>query len=329
MEFKFKQFFNTLPKNIPRFRLEDKLPSDLKDLQSGTFGKTVVSKTKAIVVKIIRFEQNMNDFSIERTIQSLHNEIVNYHTISTLCPKNFCKFLGYYFDPTSMEVYIKMENCGKDFFDFHEEAEQDFTRRLAKLRNDESLNIHEFRDALDKLEVDFIKVKKVIFFKVLEAMKCIHDNGYAHMDLKPENIVVYNNANDVKFVDAGSLTKIRPGTKVHVFGTQNYMAPELYKTKLVDNDEGLKSMDVYSFGKMCEYMLSEKEMISVFGSDRIVRMCTDASPQKRPKVSAIMVVLNPMLGLQSSNTRSSNRKSSLKSSSNKKISSTRKRSQNI
>jgi serine/threonine protein kinase len=318
MDIKFKHFFDNLPKNIPRFKLEDKLPSDLKDLQSGSFGKTVVSKTKAIVVKIIRFHKDLDELGIERTIHSLHNEIVNYHAISTLCPKNFCKFLGYYFDPTSMEVYIKMENCGKDFFDFHEEAEQDFTRRLEKCRNDESLSIHEFRDALDKLEVDFIKTKKVILYKILEAMKCLHDNGYAHLDLKPENIVVYNNANDVKFVDAGSLTKIRPGTRVHVFGTKNYMAPELYRTKLVDNDEGLKMMDVYSFGKMCEYMLSEKEIISIFGSDKIVSMCLDASPQKRPKVSAILVFINPMLVFQSNHTRSSNRKKSLKTSSNRK-----------
>ena len=322
MDIKFKHFFDNLPKNIPRFKLEDKLPPDLQDLQSGSFGKTVVSKTKAIVVKIIRFHKDLDELGIDRTIHSLHNEIVNYHAISTLCPKNFCKFLGYYFDPTSMEVYIKMENCGKDFFDFNEEAEQDFTRALEKHRNDKSLNIHEFRDALDKLEVDFIKMKKVILYKVLEAMKCIHDNGYAHLDLKPENIVVYNNANDVKFVDAGSLTKIRPGTRVHVFGTQNYMAPELYRAKLVDNDDRLKMMDVYSFGKMCDYMMSEKEIISIFGTDKIVSMCIDPNPHKRPKVSAIMGALNPMMGFLAK-TSSSNRKTSKTSS---KTSSHRKRS---
>jgi hypothetical protein len=88
------------------------------------------------------------------------------------------------------------------------------------------------------------------------------------------------------------------------------MAPELYRTKLVDNDERLKMMDVYSFGKMCEYMLSEKEIISIFGSDKIVSMCLDASPQKRPKVSAILLFINPMLVFQSKNSSSANRKSS-------------------
>jgi serine/threonine protein kinase len=320
MDIKFKHFFDNLPKNIPRFRLEDKLPTDLQDLQSGTYGKTVLSKTKAIVVKIIRFQKNMDEFTIDRTIHSLHNEIINYHAISTLCPKYFCKFLGYYFDPTSMEVYIKMENCGKDLLEFHNDIEDDFTTRLEKYRKDESLSIYQFRDAVDKLELDIIKMKKIIFLKILEAMKCIHDNGYVHLDLKPENIVVYNNANDVKFVDAGSLTKIRPGTKVHVFGTKEYMAPELYKTKLVDNNEGLKMLDVYSFGKMSEYMLTPKELISVFGSDKIVSMCIDPNPQKRPKASTILININPMLVFQSKTLSSSNRKSSktLKNSSNKK-----------
>jgi hypothetical protein len=36
-------------------------------------------------------------------------------------------------------------------------------------------------------------------------------------------------------------------------------------------------MDVYSFGKMCEYMMSEKEIISVFGSDKIVSISLDGN----------------------------------------------------
>lgn len=255
---KVNKFFYNLPEEIPRIP-SDKIPPKSKySLPSGAFGETYLSDDKTHAIKTLYLNRNISD----STIASLNNEIVNYHYISTLCPKYFCKFIGYNYNEEQFRVVIVMENCGMDLFDF-----------------------------LTRNEINDVTQLKSVFYKVLEAMNCLHSNGYAHLDIKPENIVIHKN--DVKFIDAGSLTKIKlGGDKIHVYGSPGYMAPEILKQSMISNDNNLKKMDVYSFGYMCKEYLTHKEIETIFRGDAIYKKMLDIDPEKRPSVSKIMAHIN-------------------------------------
>ncbi len=65
-----------------------------------------------------------------------------------------------------------------------------------------------------------------ISFKILDAVKYIHDSGIIHCDLNTENILLTKN-NEIKIIDFGLATR---GRDVHC-GTPSYTAPELWEGK--------------------------------------------------------------------------------------------------
>ncbi len=102
------------------------------------------------------------------------------------------------------------------------------------------------------------KIKKrahFYFFKILQAVKEIHDKGIVHRDLKPENIMILENEKDLKLIDFGSakdeIGKVwskgnsSTGRKYfeHFMGTPNYMPPECIRNKFSN-----KKADIYSLG---------------------------------------------------------------------------------
>lgn len=91
-----------------------------------------------------------------------------------------------------------------------------------------------------------------IFRRSLEAVAYCHENNIAHMDIKPENLLLKldedGNVTDIKLTDFGMSHRIDPSKRViyggKLFGTVGYMSPELYLNKCED----LKKVDAYSMG---------------------------------------------------------------------------------
>ena len=196
-------------KSIPEFKRENLL-FNLPD-------KIIYATTdqKSIVKKIIINSQK----EVEKVIETLTNEIINYDYISKKCPRFFCKFEGYLYDDETQNIYIKMENCGIDLF--------------------ETYNKHTFTLSETKQHIG----------QILDIVKCLHDNNYVHMDIKPENFVY--NGTSIKAIDAGSLIKIyneytNDNTNepfVYVYGTIGYISPDLNE-KTIENNTNLKNADI-------------------------------------------------------------------------------------
>jgi serine/threonine protein kinase len=98
------------------------------------------------------------------------------------------------------------------------------------------------------------KEKKYILCQLLCGINYIHANGYAHRDIKPNNVLVNKN-NEVKIIDFGISKKILDIKKeVNMYnmsdiekmtGTENY-TPRVSNVEYTNTEK----TDMYSFGKM-------------------------------------------------------------------------------
>lgn len=90
--------------------------------------------------------------------------------------------------------------------------------------------------------------------QTLEALGYLHSKGIAHLDLKPENIMVSNLGNRVKIIDLSCAESVS-GTSTPGF-TKDYQAPEQISGK------GNISSDIYQVGLILE------EIIEINGKSR-------------------------------------------------------------
>ena len=84
-----------------------------------------------------------------------------------------------------------------------------------------------------------------MFNQLVDGLGSMHNKaGYAHMDIKLENILISNDGH-LKLCDFGLSTYIsNPVFKM--FGTDAYMAPEIHNARIVPCDA--RKADVFSLG---------------------------------------------------------------------------------
>ena len=108
---------------------------------------------------------------------------------------------------------------------------------------------------LDNPEPDLNEVRDIVE-QTIQGLRAFHRKEMVHQDIKPENIMI-DKHNVVKIIDFGStqvagLNEVfTPIQQLHIEGTANYIAPELF-----DGFEGTPRSDMYSLGVTIYEMLS-------------------------------------------------------------------------
>ncbi|XP_074031724.1 death-associated protein kinase related isoform X3 [Leptinotarsa decemlineata] len=98
--------------------------------------------------------------------------------------------------------------------------------------------------------------------QILEGVAYLHDRNIAHLDLKPQNLLlsVQDCCDDIKLCDFGISKVLLPGVSVReILGTVDYVAPEVLSYEPI----GL-STDIWSIGVLGYVLLSG---FSPFGAD--------------------------------------------------------------
>lgn len=140
-------------------------------------------------------------------------------------------------------------------------------RLLNVVRRDESLLVLVFELCEGSDVLDHINARggslceseaKTLFAQLVEAIKTIHDHGFCHRDVKPENAIVRKEG--LKLIDFG-LAKGLESANTRAIGTPDYMAPELMDKTDADGKPKREkydatACDVWSAGVFLYIMLT-------------------------------------------------------------------------
>ena len=87
-------------------------------------------------------------------------------------------------------------------------------------------------------------------YMILKGLKYIHMSKIAHLDIKPQNIIIDETLN-LKIIDFSISIGYRGLNKIKLphQGTENYMAPEVINSKTI-NANDLNKVDLFSLGVM-------------------------------------------------------------------------------
>lgn len=117
-------------------------------------------------------------------------------------------------------------------------------------------------------------------FEILRQACCavshVHEKGYIHLDVKPENFLVDTSGGTVrvKLTDFDLSRKIGDVLDAHRSGTATYMAPEQLRSGAV----GIES-DVFAFGVLGYYLVTGQKPFSGFTIDEMRRQQLSSSFQ--------------------------------------------------
>ncbi|MEM1184622.1 MAG: serine/threonine-protein kinase [Planctomycetota bacterium] len=115
-----------------------------------------------------------------------------------------------------------------------------------------------------------------IFMQVAQGLHHMHERGFVHADMKPNNIVV-SDGGVAKVIDLGQSCKI--GTiKPRIQGTPDYIAPEQ-----VHRREITPLTDVYNLGATMYWVLTRKNIPTALGKGDRLLGSVDDSLLEKPK----------------------------------------------
>lgn len=91
----------------------------------------------------------------------------------------------------------------------------------------------------------------IILRQCLKAIRCCHQQGFVHRDLKPDNFMLTGSDRTIRLIDFG-FAQANPEIMMGQVGTYDYMAPELLDTGKCYGS----AVDVWSLGVMLFVMLT-------------------------------------------------------------------------
>ncbi|OQY08035.1 MAG: hypothetical protein B6I25_00010 [Planctomycetales bacterium 4572_13] len=145
-------------------------------------------------------------------------------------------------------------------------------------RTNELLMIMEFFDGQsleDQKRLSLIDVL-LVFRMVAVALNAMHEKGFVHCDIKPNNIL-FNNDGGIKIIDLGQSCKLGQ-IKKRIQGTPDYIAPEQVRREHLSH-----RTDIFNLGATMYWALTGKNVPTLIPKkDEFGIAINESSPVKSP-----------------------------------------------
>lgn len=133
--------------------------------------------------------------------------------------------------------------------------------------------------------------RRLIALKIVEALEYVHSKGIVHRDIKPDNIIITSNGENVKLIDFGLADTDSYAILKQPAGTDGFIAPEQRQKAVADVRN-----DIYSLGILLRIM--------DVGYKRITKKCMrpadsryrDISELKKAMIRARLMKRNAIAG---------------------------------
>ena len=217
--------------------LQNELYTTRRHLNEGTFGTVYLTdcpNTKLAVLKLVRLDRGTQCWrrtvreTVEREIEVLKKCRSSSHSYIIQLEKSFI---------ASKTAVLVFEDGGLDLLDFLEA----FRERKGNLFN----------------------ALRWLMEQMLLGVNELHEAGYIHGDVKPENFVILHGC--VKLIDLGFTMKKIEGQKLRGYGTRGFMAPELYSKTSKISDE----IDIFALGASWYNILFDAFPVEIEEKDHI------------------------------------------------------------
>lgn len=140
-------------------------------------------------------------------------------------------------------------------------------------------------EVMESGQYRYIGAKKVLD-AVCRALTILHDRGFVHRDVKPENVMIAPDGR-VALIDLNISRRITEASKdTVIMGTVGYASPEQLGISQSD-----ARTDIYAVGVLLNVMLTGKhpsEQLARGRAGRIVRKCTNVNPDDRYQTAEML-----------------------------------------
>lgn len=143
-----------------------------------------------------------------------------------------------------------------------------------------TMSVHLQSETLKPLPVALWLVRQIA-----QALDALHQGGWIHGDVKPENVMV-GASGHVTLVDLGFATRVHTVAKHHYRGTPAYSAPEALSGEMA----AIPAMDVFSLGRMLWQWMTRTLPVTQTMLEpvaELVEKMVSPDPDQRPSADAI------------------------------------------
>jgi len=197
-------------------------------------------------------------------------------------------------DTRFLDQAILEHEVAQKFSHEHLRRSERLIRRHALLRLTDVFVVMEFVDGISMEKIpprNDVELAVELFHQVALALAHMHDKGYVHADMKPNNIIVCENR-IAKVIDLGQACPI--GTvKPRIQGTPDYIAPEQVHRRAIT-----ARTDVYNFGATLYWVLGGENIPTALAMnpDALVSRVDDNLLKKARPITQLNAKIPPKLG---------------------------------
>lgn len=99
-------------------------------------------------------------------------------------------------------------------------------------------------DLSESSGVESLDSIRFLFRQLVQSIQYLHSIGFAHLDIKPENILI-TDGGKVVLCDFGSARRVNSSKETFIYGSECYMAPEaLQANELSSQGKGFRNFDL-------------------------------------------------------------------------------------